>query len=171
MCYRVIFLILYSRICGKKVILILSSLFVILILVVVAHNFTKSQSCVKANDQDIEALFDRWNDSLKTGDAYQVDANYTNDAVLLPTLSSDPRITSVQRVDYFKNFLTKYPTAKIDSHTITIGCNKAIDTGLYTFRPKGGKELRARYTFTYRWDNNRWLISSHHSSLPPEDHS
>ncbi|MGL9688834.1 MAG: SgcJ/EcaC family oxidoreductase [Wolbachia sp.] len=119
----------------------------------------------------MEALFNRWNDSLKTGDAYQVNANYTDDAVLLPTLSSSPRTTSAQRVDYFKDFLAKYPIAEIESRTINIGCNKAVDTGLYTFSLKDEKELRARYTFTYRWDKNKWLISSHHSSLPPENHS
>jgi hypothetical protein len=81
------------------------------------------------------------------------------------------RTTSAQRVDYFKDFLAKYPTAEIESRTINIGCNKAIDTGLYTFRLKDGKELRARYTFTYRWNKNKWLISSHHSSLPPGNHS
>ncbi|QOD38839.1 SgcJ/EcaC family oxidoreductase [Candidatus Wolbachia massiliensis] len=158
-------------VCRKGVILILSFLLIILALVVIVQTFTRSQSCIKVNDQDIEALFDRWNDSLKTGDAYKVDANYTDDAVLLTTLSSHSRITSAQRIDYFKNFLTKYPTARIDSRTVKIGCNKAVDTGLYTFKLKDGEELRARYTFTYRWGNNKWLISSHHSSLPPQDHS
>lgn len=61
---------------------------------VVVQVFTRGRSYVKASDQDIEALFNRWNDSLKTGDAYQVNANYTDDAVLLPTLSSSPRTTS-----------------------------------------------------------------------------
>lgn len=162
---------MWNRACRKGVISILSFLLVILVLVVVVQVFTRGRSCVKASDQDIEALFNRWNDSLKTGDAYQVNANYTDDAVLLPTLSSSPRTTSAQRVDYFKDFLAKYPTAEIESRTINIGCNKAVDTGLYTFRLKDGKELRARYTFTYRWDRNKWLISSHHSSLPPENHS
>ncbi|NSM56959.1 hypothetical protein HET73_06485, partial [Wolbachia endosymbiont of Atemnus politus] len=87
-----------------------SLLLAILFLVIIVQFFTRSQSCVKVNDQDIEALFDRWNDSLKTGDAYKVDANYTDDAVLLPTLSSNPRITGAQRVNYFKDFLTKHPT-------------------------------------------------------------
>ncbi|WCR57871.1 SgcJ/EcaC family oxidoreductase [Wolbachia endosymbiont of Ctenocephalides felis wCfeJ] len=154
--------------CRKKVIAIASLLFTALILVVIVQIFIRSQNCVKASDQDIEALFDRWNDSLKTGDAYKVNANYTDDALLLPTLSSDPRVTSTQRVDYFKDFLTKNPTAEVESRTISIGCNKAVDTGLYTFKLKDGKELSARYTFTYRWDKNKWLISSHHSSLPPE---
>ncbi|WP_179946074.1 hypothetical protein [Wolbachia endosymbiont of Wuchereria bancrofti] len=34
---------------------------------------------------------------------------------------------------------------------------------------KNGEELSARYIFTYRWRDNKWLISSHHSLLPPMD--
>ncbi len=75
---------------------------------VVVQIFTRGQGCVKASDQDVAALFDCWNESLKTGDPYKVDVNYIDDAVLLPTLFSDPRVISAQRVDCFKNFLTKH---------------------------------------------------------------
>jgi len=126
------------------------------------------QNCVKVDDKTIERLFDRWNDALKTHDAKQVDSNYTDNAVLLPTVSNTPRLTRSQRIDYFQHFLSKQPIGKIDSRTIKIGCNKAIDTGLYTFTMKDGKKIHARYTFTYRWDGHQWLISSHHSSAMPE---
>ena len=96
------------------------------------------------------------------------DSNYTDNAVLLATISNAPRVTSAERLAYFKDFLTKHPIGKIDSRTISIGCNKAIDTGLYTFTLKNGKKLHARYTFTYLWNGHQWLISSHHSSILPE---
>jgi uncharacterized protein (TIGR02246 family) len=124
--------------------------------------------CVKVTDTTIAQLFDRWNDSLKTADADKVDANYTDNAVLLATLANTPRVTRAQRIAYFKDFLAKHPVGKIDSRTIKIGCNKAIDTGLYTFTMEDGKTLQARYTFTYRWNGHKWLISSHHSSSMPE---
>lgn len=126
------------------------------------------QHCVKVDKATIHKLFDRWNDSLKTHDAEQVDRNYTKDAVLLPTVSNTPRVTRSQRIDYFKQFLIKQPVGKIDSSTINIGCNKAVDTGLYTFTMKNGEKIHARYTFIYRWDGFQWLISSHHSSGMPE---
>lgn len=137
---------------------------------IMAMGSTHHMACVKTNKQEIAALFDRWNNSLKTGNPVKVNANYTDNAILLATISNKPRVNSVERIDYFKEFLSKRPVGKIDSRTIKIGCNKAIDTGLYTFTLKDGKKVHARYTFTYRWDGHKWLISSHHSSVLPEKH-
>nr|WP_261247414.1 nuclear transport factor 2 family protein [Serratia ficaria] len=125
-------------------------------------------TCVKADTKTVEKLFDRWNDSLKSGDASNVSSNYLSDAVLLPTLSNQARLTDAERKDYFIDFLKKGPVGKIDSRVIRTGCNKAIDTGTYTFTFKDGAKVSARYTFTYAWDGNKWLISSHHSSAMPE---
>ena len=43
--------------------------------------------CIRVDSKDIERLFDRWNESLKTGDAKKVADNYLSDAILLPTVS------------------------------------------------------------------------------------
>ncbi|WGO83325.1 SgcJ/EcaC family oxidoreductase [Arsenophonus apicola] len=123
--------------------------------------------CIKVDQQQIASLFDRWNDSLKSGDAKKVSANYLADAVLLPTISSQVRLTDAERVDYFKHFLAKKPVGKIDNRTIRIGCNKAIDIGTYTFTFKDKSTVSARYTFTYVWDGKEWKISTHHSSEVP----
>lgn len=136
-----------------------------------AMSATPTMACIKTNEQEIAALFDRWNNSLKTGNPVKVNANYADNAVLLATLSNTPRVNSAERIAYFKDFLSKHPVGKIDSRTISIGCNKAIDTGLYTFTLKHGKKVHARYTFTYRWNGHKWLISSHHSSSLPENAS
>lgn len=135
---------------------------------IMAMSSSRHIACVKTNPQEIAALFDRWNNSLKTRNPVKVNANYSDNAILLATISNKPRVNSAERIDYFKDFLTKQPVGKIDSRTIKIGCNKAIDTGLYTFTLKDGKKVHARYTFTYRWDGHKWLISSHHSSVLPE---
>ncbi|HHR6132321.1 TPA: SgcJ/EcaC family oxidoreductase [Providencia alcalifaciens] len=124
--------------------------------------------CVKADKIEIEKLFDHWNSSLKTGDAKKVADNYLADAVLLPTVSNKVRLTNADRVDYFEHFLKKKPVGKIDTRTVRIGCNNAIDTGTYTFTFADKTEVSARYTFTYAWDGNEWKISSHHSSAMPE---
>lgn len=129
---------------------------------------TPVTDCVKADKADIEGLFDRWNASLKTGDAKKVADTYLTDAVLLPTVSNKVRLTDAERVDYFEHFLEKKPVGKIDTRTIRIGCNKAIDTGTYTFTFADKTEVSARYTFTYAWNGNEWKISSHHSSAMPE---
>ncbi|MEX3021963.1 SgcJ/EcaC family oxidoreductase [Kluyvera sp. STS39-E] len=124
--------------------------------------------CTKVGKAQIEGLFDRWNDSLKTGDAKKVADNYLSDAVLLPTVSNQVRLTDAEREDYFEHFLEKKPVGKIDTRTIRLGCNKAIDTGTYTFTFADNTSVSARYTFTYAWDGAAWKISSHHSSAMPE---
>jgi uncharacterized protein (TIGR02246 family) len=124
--------------------------------------------CVKVDKEQIEGLFDRWNDSLKTGNAKTVSENYLSDAVLLPTISNKARLTDAERIDYFEHFLEKKPVGKIDSRTIRLGCNKAIDTGTYTFTFADHSTVSARYTFTYEWNGKEWKISTHHSSAMPE---
>lgn len=113
-------------------------------------------------------LFDRWNDALKTGDSSKVAANYTADAVLLPTLSNQPRTDLAGKLDYFNHFLENKPVGTVDSSTVMTSCNTAIDTGLYTFRFNDHSSVKARYTFTYTHVDNQWLITSHHSSAMPE---
>ena len=78
-------------------------------------------------------------------------------------------LTAVEKEDYFHHFLENKPVGKIDSRTIEIGCNTAVDVGLYTFTyGTTGAQVKARYTYTYKWDGKQWLITSHHSSAMPE---
>lgn len=130
-----------------------------------------AEECVEANEEQIAALFDRWNGALQTGDVHKVAANYAPTSLLLPTVSSRPRFTALDKEDYFHHFLENHPVGRIDSREIEIDCNTAIDTGLYTFTfKKTGASVRARYTFTYKWDGKQWLITSHHSSaVPPKE--
>lgn len=52
---------------------------------------------------------------------------------------------------------------------IDIDCNTAIDAGIYTFTfATTGKQVKARYSYTYQWSGREWLITSHHSSAMPE---
>ena len=130
---------------------------------------TRTEVCHAVSEAEVAALFDRWNDSLQTGDPEQVVANYAEDSVLLPTVSNQPRLTAAEKEDYFRYFLKGLPSGAIDSRTIFIDCNTALDTGLYTFTMgASGEVVHARYTFSYRWDGKQWLITSHHSSAMPE---
>lgn len=128
-----------------------------------------SERCVATTEREIRALFTRWNDSLQTGDPKAVVANYAKHSILLPTVSNEPRITPEQKEAYFKKFLENEPTGTINSGLIDIGCNYAIDAGLYTFKYQtNGQIVPARYSYSYRYINGTWLITSHHSSKMPE---
>ncbi|MFG3816182.1 SgcJ/EcaC family oxidoreductase [Limnothrix redekei LRLZ20PSL1] len=126
-------------------------------------------TCKMANEAEVAALFDRWNQSLQTGDPEKVVANYAARSILLPTVSNKPRLTPAEKADYFHHFLENQPSGKIDLRMVDIGCNYAIDAGLYTFTfAKTGATVKARYSYSYRWDGSQWLITSHHSSKMPE---
>jgi uncharacterized protein (TIGR02246 family) len=125
-------------------------------------------TCKPTDEKQVAALFDRWNDSLRTLDADKVVANYASDGVLLATVSNTPRTNPAEIRDYFVKFLKNTPQGKIDSRTIKIGCNIAQDIGTYTFKFKDGKTVHARYTYVYEFENDKWLIAHHHSSAMPE---
>ena len=128
-----------------------------------------AESCKITSEQEIAALFDRWNQSLQTGDPHKVVANYAERSILLPTVSNKPRLTPAEKEDYFHHFLENKPSGKIDLRHVELGCNTALDAGLYTFTfAKTGAVVSGRYSYTYRWDGSQWLITSHHSSAMPE---
>jgi uncharacterized protein (TIGR02246 family) len=130
---------------------------------------SRTESCKATSEQEIAALFERWNASLQTGDPHKVVANYAERSILLPTVSNQPRLTAAEKEDYFHHFLENRPSGKIDRRNVFLGCNSAVDAGLYTFTfGKNGAVVNARYTYTYAWDGSQWLITSHHSSAMPE---
>lgn len=123
-----------------------------------------------ASKAEIASLFDRWNQALQTLDPQRVVALYAERSILLPTLSNKPRLTPSEKEEYFRHFLEKRPFSRIDMREIEIGTDMAVDSGLYTFTfAQTGEVVRARYSFVYRWDGSRWLITSHHSSVMPEE--
>lgn len=131
----------------------------------------ENMQCAPVNEAQISALFDRWNDALKTENPDVVTKLYSEDAVLLPTVSNQPRDTHEEIRDYFVHFLQKHPLGRIDSRTIKLGCNTATDMGIYTFKVKAdgkNQEIQARYTFQYAFEDNQWVIEHHHSSAMPE---
>lgn len=129
----------------------------------------RTESCQAASATEIASLFDRWNQSLQTGDAQKVVDNYAPESLLLPTVSNQPRVTPAEKLDYFQHFLENQPSGKIDMRRIELGCNTAWDAGLYTFTfAKTGASVSGRYSYTYRWNGSKWLITSHHSSAMPE---
>jgi len=130
----------------------------------------KAKSLKRSSKKEIASLFDRWNKSLKSGDPDQVVKNYAKNSILLATLANKPRLTVAEKRSYFKFFLINKPSGKINTRKIEVGYDTAVDAGVYTFTfAKTGAVVKARYTFTYRFNKNKWLINSHHSSRMPED--
>ena len=128
----------------------------------------QTEVCKSINESEVAKLFDRWNSSLQTRDPQTVVNNYAERSILLPTLSGVNRITRAEKEDYFKHFLEARPYGAVTSRQIDIGCNMAADSGMYTFHMGAtGVDVKARYTFTYKWTGQEWLISSHHSSMLP----
>ena len=124
--------------------------------------------CKAMTEAEVAALFDRWNQSLKTGRAEKVVQNYAARSILLPTVSNKLRLSAAEKEDYFVHFLENQPVGSIDMRFVDIGCNTALDAGLYTFSfAKTGTKVSGRYSFTYGWDGQQWLITSHHSSVMP----
>jgi len=117
---------------------------------------------------EIISLFTTWNNALATGDPSQVVTLYERDAILLPTVSNKVRHNHSEIEDYFVNFLSKGPQGKIDESNVRVFDQLAINSGVYTFTFKDGATVQARYTFVYRWNDNQWLITEHHSSQMPE---
>ena len=115
----------------------------------------------------INALFDQWNEALQTGEPKKVSALYHSEAILLPTISDIIRHNHEEIEDYFVHFLSKCPVGNIDESNVRIYDNLAINSGSYTFTFKDGSQAQARFTFVYQWDGESWLIIEHHSSKMP----
>ena len=133
----------------------------------------RSERCAVASQAAVESQFERFNASWATRDPDQVTALFGPGAVLLPTLSNTPRTDPAQIRDYFVGFLKKSPVGKIDTSNVRVGCNLATRVGIWTVSltdPATGQrsDVKARYSFVYRYAAGRWLIDHLHSSVMPE---
>jgi uncharacterized protein (TIGR02246 family) len=132
----------------------------------VEHNF-----CAPMDEKLAAEMFNKWNDALQTGNPKAVASLYSEDAVLLPTVSNLARTNLAEIEDYFAHFLEKKPFGTIIQRNVKKGCNKLTDAGIYSFRltdKTGTKNVAARYTFVYEHRNGGWKIAHHHSSVMPE---
>lgn len=125
-----------------------------------------------APDEDIQALFYKWNDALATLDSSTVAGLYAPDAVLLPTVSDTPRTSPEAIQAYFDSFLKSKPQGIIlQCSGIHKGPGWAHDAGIYEFTMGiDGSKVQARYSFLYTMqeESGMWKIAQHHSSILPE---
>mmetsp|Transcript_77572 Transcript_77572/g.225138 ORF Transcript_77572/g.225138 Transcript_77572/m.225138 type:complete len:355 (-) Transcript_77572:45-1109(-) len=121
-------------------------------------------------EKSVQDLFYLWNDALKTLSPKIVAKRYAKNAVLLPTVSDEPRMDKESIEAYFENFLQLKPQGTILLSKVTAGPGWAQDVGLYEFSLNGGsKTVKARYSFVYTFEDNQWKILHHHSSQMPEE--
>merc|ERR1712176_294021 len=76
---------------------------------VMPEAFLGKPSTPSITEQEVGDLFHLWNDALATGDPKKVAERYARNAVLLPTVSDEPRTTAEKIEDYFVDFLKKKP--------------------------------------------------------------
>ena len=133
----------------------------------------RAERCAVATRPMVEAQFNRFNAALATGNPGTVTALFGPGAALLPTLSNVPRTDPAGIRDYFVEFLKKKPIGRVDSSTVRIGCNMASRVGTWTVSladPNTGarSDVKARFSFVYRYAGGRWMIDHLHSSVMPE---
>ena len=120
------------------------------------------------NKNEVLALFEEWNNALKTGDPEKVANLYAPGAILLPTMSNKVRHNHDEIKDYFVHFVANKPVGEILESNIREYVEFVINSGIYQFTFQDGSALKARFTYAYTRVNDRWMIIEHHSSQMPE---
>jgi len=129
--------------------------------------WARDKNCRPVSNKEISSLFDRWNNSLQSGDPHKiVTANYAPKSKLKPVAADKPLISQESKEEYFRQFMERKPVAKIEARDIAINCNTAVDKGIYTFTFTDGSVTRENYAYAYEWNAKKmkWLITSHQSS-------
>jgi uncharacterized protein (TIGR02246 family) len=124
-----------------------------------------------AKIQAIQDATNAWRDAYDRHRPEAIAGLYANDAVLWGTLSTTPVTTNAGLIEYFAR-AASIPQAHviINATYIRVMDDFATNSGTYTFvSTEDGQVVTrpARFTFTYRRLDGRWLIVAHHSSLLP----
>jgi uncharacterized protein (TIGR02246 family) len=129
------------------------------------------QLCAATAEEQVTAATEAWVAAYNSRDPERVLSLYETDAVLWGTTSPTLRHTPAARRDYFSN-MPQRPGARValgEQHVRVFG-ELAVNSGTYTFTNQhDGKltESPARFSFTYHFQNGRWMIVDHHSSAVP----
>jgi len=113
-----------------------------------------------------------WVTAVNTCDVDRVAMLYASDAVLWGTVSPVIISSPVGVRQYFERACAPNPKLKValGEQMLRAYGDTAINSGSYTFTvfPAGQPvQFSARYSFTYRKKDGRWLIVDHHSSALP----
>lgn len=138
------------------------------------HDMTKphAMQCAAIPAGAADTLFRDFNAAWATKNPDTVTALFAKDAVLLATVSNVPRTDSAAIRDYFVSFLKGSPVGTINSSNVREGCNMLTRMGTWTValtNQNSGvrNNVKARYTFIYKYEGGAWKIAHLHSSMMP----
>lgn len=132
----------------------------------------RGMTCAPVSVAAVESQFKIFNDAWATKNPDTVTALFTKDAVLLATVSNKPRTDHAGIRDYFVSFLKPSPIGTINTSTVMLDCNRAARVGTWTVSLADAQgvrtDVKARYSFIYKYENGAWKIAHLHSSKMPE---
>ncbi len=120
--------------------------------------------------EDVAAATAAWADAFSRQDLEGLLRLYDPEAVFWGTSSATLRDSPEAIRDYFKGVPGSSMIVKLGDSRVRVLGEIAVATGHYTFiNQRDGKEAArpARFSFTYRLRDGRWLIVDHHSSAVP----
>lgn len=130
------------------------------------------ERCVAVTEEQVNGLFTAFNDGFQTRNPDVMVPLFSENAVLLPTVSGTMRTDAAGIRDYFVGFLANSPFGTITESETMLGCNMATRVGNWTVRltnPTTGvtSDVAARFSFIYTYENGAWKIAHLHSSARP----
>ena len=123
-----------------------------------------------AGTNAVAAATQAWADAFSAHDLERLLGLYDREAVFWGTSSATLRDTPEAIRDYFKGVPASQMIVTIGDSRVRVYGDVAIATGHYTFVDRrDGKDVSrpARFSFTWRLRDGRWLIVDHHSSAVP----
>jgi len=123
--------------------------------------------------EDAYAGVERWSEAFNSGDVEQIVRMYTNDALVLGTLSPGMSSKPDDLRAYFKAAVAAKLRVKLGDHSAVALAEDAVAiAGFYDFsRPAANGQpvvVPARFSFVMVKTDGIWKIAHQHSSVRPE---
>jgi uncharacterized protein (TIGR02246 family) len=123
--------------------------------------------------EDAYASIEHWSEAFKSGDVEQIVRMYSNDALVLGTLSPGMTTKSDDLRAYFKAAAAAKWQVKLGDHcAVTLADDAVAIAGFYDFsRPAADGHpvvVPARFSFIMVKKDGIWKIAHNHSSVRPK---
>jgi uncharacterized protein (TIGR02246 family) len=123
--------------------------------------------------EDAYAGVERWSEAFNSGDVEQIVRMYTNDALVLGTLSPGMTSKPDDLRAYFKAAAAAKSQVKLGDHSAVVLAEDAVAiAGFYDFSTPAADGqpvvVPARFSFVMAKKDGIWMIAHHHSSVRPK---